>query len=343
MSSKTPKSQITVAASYISSLLDYCENRFGSEIYKSVPFINKEEITSSNVNHRVDAFVYNRVLETISDELKQPLIGFEYGKQIGAKAFNLLGYLTMSSNTLGNAANTLQRYNKLVSNMGYSKIYFEEELGFAEWQTKPAVSKFSYHVIDAVLSGWCSFSRKIVNKNLPLRKVELTHDNQTFRKEYESFYGCDVLFNSQQNRLTFKKEWFELPISESEETVYQAIISQADIALAKIEDGSFPDNEQIIRSIVTCLPSGEFGISNIAKKFGVSERTFQRRLSEQGVSFRELQEEAKKLLALELMSKNELPLLAISGLLGFAEQSAFTRAFKRWTGQTPREFLKSKV
>jgi len=343
MNSKSPTSQITVAASYISSLLDYCENKLGKDVYRSISFIDINELRAPNVSRRVDAFLYNRVLESVSNEYNLPLLGFEFGKQIGAKAFNLLGYLTMSSNSLGEAANALQRYNKLVSNMGASKIYFDGERGFAEWHDKPAIKNFSYHVIDAVLAGWCSFSRKIVNKNLPLLQVELSHNNSYLKEEYQSFYGCNVKFNSQCNRLTFKKEWFDLPVLESEETVYQAVVSQADIALAQIEDGNFPDNQQIIQSIVTCLPSGDFGINNIAKKFGVSERTFQRRLSERHVSFRELLEEAKKLLALELMKKNELSLSAISGLLGFAEQSAFTRAFKKWTGQTPKQFQKTMI
>ena len=337
---KTP-SNITVANSYIASLITFCERKIGPEIYEQLDFVDPKQINTSDANVRLDARLYNRTVETIARKYNCPTLGLEFGAQIGAKAFNLLGYLTMSSSTLGEAASALQRYNKLVSNMGHSEINLDSDIGYAEWKNLPEVDDFSFHVVDAVLAGWCAFSRYITDKNLPLIEVDLRHNNEKHRRFYEGFYGCRINFGAQSNRLAFEKEWFNLPVAQSEKTVYQAIIAQADLALSKIEQGGFPSNSQIINLVAECLPSGDFGINAIAKKFGVSERTFQRKLSQQDITFRALLDEARKKRALALMKNGSLSLTTISGLLGFAEQSAFTRAFKRRSCQTPKQFRES--
>ncbi|WP_196140757.1 AraC family transcriptional regulator [Aliikangiella sp. G2MR2-5] len=331
---------ITVANSYLMSLVDFCEKRFGEKIYRHLDFVDFKKQRELDAEVRVDAALYNQVFEVIATNFNCPTLGLEFGAQIGAKAFNLLGYLTMSAQTLGDAARALQKYNRLVSDMGDSNIHFENRIGFAEWQPVSEIQKFSFHVVDAVLAGWCSFSRQIVEKQVPLVRVELKHNNEKFRAKYEQVFACQVEFSAKHSQLVFERQWLDLPIAQSQRAVYQAMIKQADLAIAKIEAGTFPDNEYIINAIIECLPAGDFGIRAMASRFGVSERTLQRKLSRQAVTFRELQDKARHKLAIRLLDNNELPHATIAGLLGFAEQSAFIRAFKRWQGVTPRRYQK---
>ena len=336
------QNQATVANSYLLSLIEFCEHTVGSEVYNSLKFLNIEKLKQSPPDRRVDAQDYNKTLTTVSKKFNLPTLGLDFGAQIGAAAFNLLGYLTMASDTLGSAAVGLQKYNRLVSNMGQSEISFDDETGYAEWLVGGEASNFSYHVVDAVLAGWCSFSRRIVEKQIPVIKVELKHQNLGQKQHYEKVFGGEVVFNAHKNRIIFERKWFDLPVAQAQQTVYQAVVSQAEYAIAKIDETNQVSEQQIVNVIQQCLPTGNFNIDSIAKKFKVSERTFQRKLNQHGLTFRDLLETARNQLAVELLMQDELPLSTISGLVGFTEQSAFTRAFKRWQGCTPKQFQKSK-
>jgi len=79
-------------------------------------------------------------------------------------------------------------------------------------------------------------------------------------------------------------------------------------------------------------------ISDIAAKLGMSARTLQRRLGDQGVSFQDLVDESQRRLSERLLRQTTYSMLDIAFMTGFSEQSAFTRAFKRWAGQTPRSY-----
>ncbi|MEM7606283.1 MAG: helix-turn-helix transcriptional regulator, partial [Myxococcota bacterium] len=86
------------------------------------------------------------------------------------------------------------------------------------------------------------------------------------------------------------------------------------------------------------LADGVPSISDTAKRLGMSSRTLQRRLSASGYTYQQLIDEARRQLAEKLLRQTEYSVQEVAFLTGFSEQSAFTRAFKRWAGQTPRSF-----
>ena len=98
---------------------------------------------------------------------------------------------------------------------------------------------------------------------------------------------------------------------------------------------------QVRQQIVRGLDSGKITREDVAKRLHMSVRTLQRRLDDNGIVFSDLVDEIRKEMAKSYLQAGELTLTEIGFLLGFAEQSSFTRAFKRWTGQTPLEFRRA--
>ena len=97
------------------------------------------------------------------------------------------------------------------------------------------------------------------------------------------------------------------------------------------------DVEELIKD---ALPSGIPGIIQIAEHIGMSNRTLTRRLSESGVTFRDLIKKTQESTSKDLLKNSKRSVAEIAFQTGFSEQSAFNRAFKRWTGQSPVEFRK---
>jgi len=100
-------------------------------------------------------------------------------------------------------------------------------------------------------------------------------------------------------------------------------------------DGPVPDHVELID---IALSEGVPTVTDIASQLGMSGRTLQRRLSDKGASFQSLVDLARRELAEQLLKDTDYSLAEVAFLTGFAEQSGFTRAFKRWAGQTPRSY-----
>jgi AraC-like DNA-binding protein len=95
---------------------------------------------------------------------------------------------------------------------------------------------------------------------------------------------------------------------------------------------------RVKRAIVHDLPSGTPNEADIAKRAFVSSRTLQRKLADEGTSFRALLLEVRRELAEKYILDNSMPLAEISYMLGFSDTSSFSRAFKRWTGDPPNAY-----
>ncbi len=107
--------------------------------------------------------------------------------------------------------------------------------------------------------------------------------------------------------------------------------------VSKLDD-RIPLDRQVRDHVSTSLSEGVPILSDVSRHQGMSGRTLQRRLSEQGYSYQTLVDESRRELAKRLLRQTDFSLIEVTFMTGFSEQSAFTRAFKRWAGQTPRSF-----
>ena len=90
------------------------------------------------------------------------------------------------------------------------------------------------------------------------------------------------------------------------------------------------------------IPSGQFGLENVAEEFGISGRTLQRNLSEENNSFNQLVKDIQKIMTFNYLETKELSIDEIAYLVGYTEISSFYRAFKNWTGKTVSQYQKEK-
>lgn len=154
---------------------------------------------------------------------------------------------------------------------------------------------------------------------------------------YTTHFGCPVHFESGRDALLVSEESLAVPNKLGDETIAQFFDRHLEQQLAELAD---EDNlEKRVRlAVAQLLSEGVPTLSLIASNLGMSSRTLQRRLSGKGESFQNLVDMARRELAQQLLRDTDYSLAEIAFLTGFAEQSGFTRAFKRWAGQTPRSY-----
>jgi|GEM_PF-4789610 len=294
---------------------------------------------------RVSASDYQELLEIASVELDEPCFGLKYGQQVDIASLSLLGYLAMASATLKEASKAVNQYGSLVSEVGLLESenveLFTEESSrpFVNiyWRPKPGNEHCSTQIIDGVLAGWVSFGWQFIGEKKAIHSVHLSERN-VHKSTYQEYFGCPVELGCKENFICIERRYFEQALCQAEPMVHQAIQQRASLALLEIEEQSLLVSEYISQLLPNLILSHCANIEHIAKLLNTTQRSLQRTLSQENINFRQLLDQARHSLAVELLQEKQLPISHIGGIIGFNDQSSFNRAFKRWTGMTPKQF-----
>ncbi len=154
---------------------------------------------------------------------------------------------------------------------------------------------------------------------------------------YAEHFKCPVHFETGRDALLIAEESLSVPNRLGDETIAQFFDQHLEQELARLADtGSL--QKRVRLAVAKMLSEGVPTLTLVASSLGMSARTLQRRLSDQEQSFQNLVDQARRELAQQLLSETDYSLAEVAFLTGFAEQSGFTRAFKRWSGKTPRSY-----
>lgn len=190
---------------------------------------------------------------------------------------------------------------------------------------------------EASISAVDAISREVSTGNFLPLAVHFKHAPRGDISVYEAHFGCQVHFESGRDALLVSEESIDVPNKLGDEKIASFFDGHLEQQLASLAQESNLEL-RVRRTITSALSEGVPTVSAIASELAMSARTLQRRLSEQGHSFQSVVDTARRELAQRLLRETKYSLAEVAFLTGFAEQSAFTRAFKRWAGQTPRSY-----
>ena len=195
---------------------------------------------------------------------------------------------------------------------------------------------------EATIASIASISREVASQEFNPLEVFFKHPAPEETSLHESYFGCPVHFDSDRDALLVSSETLDTPNKLGDESISAFFDTHLESEVAAIQETKTLDElvcDQISRSLSEGVPV----ISTVAEQLGMSGRTLQRRLSDDGFSYRNLVDKSRRLLAERLLSRTEYSLAEVAFMTGFSEQSAFNRAFKRWAGDTPRSYRISSV
>ena len=273
---------------------------------------------------------------------QRPDLGLEFGRQVRPGTFHVLGYALMTCRTLGEAIALVPHYRRLVFDIGYSEMQFtateqEARLG---WQVVSQALPYSRSLAESLIAAWYSFGRWMAGVDLPLKEVCFLHEAPADTDAYEHFFGCPVHFGASGNALVFARSLLERPLVQADETLHLAMREQAQAAMAK----AFHKQDvahRLQQALIPLMPKYEATLEHAAAALSMSARTLQRRLAEQSLQFQDVLDTVRQDLARVYLRDAALSALDVALLLGYAEQSSFTRAFKSWFGATPSDWRRT--
>jgi AraC-like DNA-binding protein len=190
---------------------------------------------------------------------------------------------------------------------------------------------------EASMSAVDTISKEVSTGDFAPLAVYFKHAPRGDVSIYEDHFGCPVHFESGRDALLVSEESIDIPNKLGDETIASYFDRHLDQQLASLGPHSDLDF-RVRQAIADVLSEGVPTVSSIASGLAMSARTLQRRLSEQGHSFQGVVDMTRKDLAQRLLAETDYSLAEVAFLTGFSEQSGFSRAFKRWAGQTPRSY-----
>lgn len=170
--------------------------------------------------------------------------------------------------------------------------------------------------------------------------VRARPEDPAWRAEVERYLGCVPVYGARHTRLTFSHADWARPLVGANPRLRATLEAHA-LELAREASLARSFGVKVRAEIAQLLRDGEPRIADVAQRLGMTARTLQRRLQDEELGFTTLVDEARLDLARRYLADDSLSIAEVSFALGYSEPSAFTRAFKRWSGSAPAEYRES--
>lgn len=190
---------------------------------------------------------------------------------------------------------------------------------------------------EASMASVDAISREVSSTTFAPLAVHFKHKARGRVAVYEEHFGCPVYFESSRNALLVSEVSLDTSNRKGDEAIAGFFDRHLEHQLSSLADEAGLE-PRVRHTVTNVLSEGVPTVSSIASELAMSARTLQRRLAGQGHSFQGVVDRARKQLAQRLLTETDFSLAEVAFFTGFSEQSAFSRAFKRWTGQTPRSY-----
>lgn len=288
---------------------------------------------------RLPGEAHEHLLGYFCEHSGDPLFGLHSARFVQPGSWSVLGYIAMNCATLGEAMSRITPYEKLVGDMGTSRIEAAGGQVRLIWNCRHQTPLVRRHMVEHVLASWVLYARWIADLEGSPDEVWLEHDlpDGTRVEDYETFFGCPVRFAQPCSALLVPLDYLALPLRQADATLLRTLEEHALALMAELDDDE-PLPLRVKNALRQLLKDGLPRKERVAEKFGMTVRTLQRHLQQAGSSYQQTLDELRRELAEHYLLHSELPIQDIAQYLGFTESRSFHRSFKGWTGQTPGEY-----
>jgi len=179
--------------------------------------------------------------------------------------------------------------------------------------------------------------RVLTGQNLVPQHFSIAHHRSEGTAEMSRFVGTKVEFDADTDEIALNSNARELPVTHADPHLNNLLLKYCEAALSDRRGNESRLRTRVENAISSLLPHGRVVVDNVARSLGMSKRTLARKLSDEGLNFTEVLQQLRRDLAVRYLDDPQLHISKIAWLLGFSEVSAFTHAFKRWTGKKPSQ------
>jgi AraC-like DNA-binding protein len=274
-----------------------------------------------------------------------PHFGLHVGERVRLGTYSVYGLILLACANFAQALEQTQRYEQLAHDLGRSRLDIEAGTGLACYTWTSHYPSASRHLAESVFAGIRTFGSWLAGRPLAPRRLAFAHAGDADPAEYERVLGMMPAFGAPANVACFDAALLAMPVPNADAGMYPVLQQHAERLLHERNHARNDAREDarerhgIVAEVRACvirnLANDRVRLAGIAAELGLSPRTLQRKLAEAGASFQQVLDAARYALAQDYLRQRGLSLADIAFLLGYQEQSAFTHAFREWSGTNP--------
>jgi AraC-like DNA-binding protein len=283
--------------------------------------------------------VRSRLLARCAQAARCPHFGLLVGQRGTTSVLGPVGLLMQSAPTLRDALA-----------IGTRLLRLHNPVGSLAYASSGSFCTFSYTILgpghqgddqslDMAVAGMFNVMRTLCGSHWQPVEVRLAHARPRDVAPFRRFFQAPVMFDSDETALVFRSQWLDLPLATADPFLHlfmQQYVREADLDRSEDLAG------QVRRTLPALLTRGQATPTGAAQRLGLGVRTLNRRLADEGSSFRLLRDESRYSIARQLLGNTSMQAGQIATRLGYANASAFTRAFLRWSGMAPTQWRASR-
>jgi AraC-like DNA-binding protein len=275
-----------------------------------------------------------------------PALALHFGECVPVQDISIVAYLASTTATAEESRREMNRYGPLMIDDGEGtaeeRYQFVRENGSVAMVFSSRVYVDHPLLLESALARGVTGARKLVaSMNLPTpiafpKAIRFTHAEPAHRAAYDRIFGVPLTFSAGMNAIIVDAAFLSLVMPQQSYRLAVPVLREhADKLLARLES-SRSARAWVERELQDTMRNGDVRMTTVARKLGLSRATLFRRLKAEGVTYEQVLDAVRHRLAVRYLSEDGLTVGRTSALLGFSEQAAFSRAFKRWTGVNPR-------
>jgi AraC-like DNA-binding protein len=320
--------------------LRYAESQ-NIDISAAIKKAGLDPLVLDNANGRIPGEQFQNLIDALLSVSGDPLMGLNSSLHVQPGSYSVLGYITMSCATMGDAVERIPIYERLVGDMGVTHIEQNNTSVFLNWHCAYTNELVRQHMIDNVLASWTNFARWLANQDASPERIYLERKAPESKSEiqcYEDFFQCPIEFSTSKSGVELAKNLLKTPLRQPDSLLLKTLESHASQQINELESTSGSFSLRVAHAIRKQLNLGQTRKELIADEFCLSPRTLQRKLVSEGTSYQHIVDEIRLDMAKEFLGNSKLAIQDIAYNLGFSDSGSFHRRFKQWTGQTPGDF-----
>jgi len=325
---------MSISALYLDSQLGSLES-LGFSRARALDFLGVSEQDLGNPRFRIPIEDLLKLFCLAADELNKPAIGIEIGSDFRVASFAKTGRIYAFCRDLGHVIETNGKYQKIAIDAGTATYVENEGRTYLQFMSRFEDAEAYRHITETVFGSYGSaFQWLGWGSGRCIKAVFFRHSNPNVSTLYEEIFQCPVYFDSEIDSLEFFPETIHAPLPTADEGRL-AIIENRLQGLLDTSQAQASTLEQAVRAAIqSALRDGHSTLASVSSHLGRTERQLRSDLKRSGLKFRGLLEDVRKEIYHHQRHRG-FSYSQIAQDLGYNDQAAFTRAFKRWYGKPP--------
>lgn len=292
------------------------------------------DLASYGVHGRIPIALVRALWDEAERASGNDMLGVAVGRLVVPAQFDVIGQIMRTSANLAAAIALAERYLPLVTDAHRFELSVVGDEAILRLHCDEAEHP---QVVECLLASFGILGRRMTGQELAAREVRVRHREPPRAQRLRAEFGPNLLFGADHDELVFDRAFLALPVVGYDPVLCEILERHAQQMLHESAPAAGLVHE-VRQAVVAALRGGAPSCADIARQLAMSERTLRRKLDEHRTSYRALLDGARRDLALRYLRATDLDVSEIGFLLGFANVSAFSRAFRRWVGTAPIEY-----